>query len=152
MKIRYAFICFACFLVSCSDKVNNITTGDEAKKYIQYDYPVVASATNFFCYDYEGDWDEAENFVRFEVPNSDIIKQIAIITAAHNHDYGRTLSYSMTNLSSGKIMLPKYKYVILPWWHPEHVRTGFFVEDATDFGLQIWADTNNGTLFIHQRN
>jgi hypothetical protein len=145
-------LCLACFLVSCSDHVTTILTGDKAKTDIQYDYPVVASATNFFYYEQAGGLQYLDRDMRFDVPKVDIAKQVDLITADNNRAFSRSLPYSKSSLSSGQIVYPEDQSVKLAWWHPEQIKNGFYVGENAGYAVQIWADTNSGTLYIHQED
>lgn len=110
------------------------------------------SATAIYYVDYASGLQDMERFVRFTVPAPELDSVIDALIAANNHQFDRTLSYPRTPLSAAPSSSPRAELLPMAWWTPSSIRTGYYRGESASYALQIWADSEAGTIYLYQND
>ena len=111
---------------------------------------VPTDATRIIAHEQTGGLQYLDLFYAFSVKPARVEPALKDICALCEKRMRRKYIFTRSTASPLNSNWPNWAKSAMPWWNPDTISNGIYLETQDSHDLQIWADRNTGRIFIYQ--
>jgi hypothetical protein len=145
----FAFVVYAWFIGDSYTSRSDVPVANQALTKLA-DPKLPPGATDIYYIDHVEGLQTLQRFIRFRVPKEQIEVSIDRLIDDANRQSKRILVYDKVPLPKSDIPSPRGALAPAPWWQPGAIQVGFYRGETDSYALQVWADSDSGTVYVYQ--